>query len=110
MTTPTLRLLPLASPGCACCAPSAPSAPTPDPAAARSAAPSEAAATYRVTDMTCGHCAASATAAVRALPLVDDVHIELAASGVSTVTVTGTASPPAVRHAIEDAGYTVLVS
>lgn len=109
MTTPTLRLLPLASPGCACCAPSAPSAPTPDPAATRSAAPPEA-AVYRGTDMTCGHCAASVTAAVRALPLVDDVHIELAAGGVSTVTVTGTASPPVVRHAIEDAGYTVLVS
>ena len=109
MTTPTLRLLPLASPGCACCAPSAPSTPTPDPAATRSAAPPEA-TVYRVTDMTCGHCAASVTAAVRALPLVDDVHIELAAGGVSTVTVTGTASPPVVRHAIEDAGYTVLVS
>ena len=109
MTTPTPRLLPLASPGCACCAPSAPSAPTPDPAAARSAAPPEA-AVYRVTGMTCGHCAASVIAAVRALPLVDDVHIELAAGGVSTVAVTGTASPPVVRHAIEDAGYTVLVS
>ena len=107
MTTPTARLLPLASPGCACCVPSTPPAPTPDPAATRRAATSEASATYQVTGMTCGHCAASVTAAVRALPLVDDVHIELAAGGVSTVTVTGTASPPAVRHAIEDAGYTV---
>lgn len=110
MTTPTLRLLPLASPGCGCCAPPTPSATAPDPDAARTAASPEASAVYRVTGMTCGHCAASATAAVRALPLVDDVHIELAAGGVSTVTVTGTASPPAVRHAIEDAGYTVLVS
>ena len=41
--------------------------------------------------MTCGHCAAGVTDAVRALPRVDDVQIDLAAGGVSTITVTGDA-------------------
>lgn len=58
MTTQTPRLLPLAATGRACCAPSTPSATAPDPAATRRAATSEASATYQVTGMTCGHCAA----------------------------------------------------
>ena len=62
---------------------------------------------YQVTGMTCGHCGASVTEAVNALPQVDEVRIDLAAGGVSTVTVTGAASPETVRRAIEEAGYTV---
>ena len=58
--------------------------------------------------MTCGHCAGNVTEAVSALPQVDDVQINLAAGGVSTVTVTGGAPSEAVRRAIEEAGYTVL--
>lgn len=101
MTTPTLPLLPLASDGCGCCAP-----PTSAPAAMTDAVPDVSTA-YQVTGMTCGHCGASVTEAVNALPQVDEVRIDLAAGGVSTVTVTGAASPETVRRAIEEAGYTV---
>ena len=63
---------------------------------------------YQVTGLTCGHCAKSVTQALQALPQVDDVQIDLAAGGVSTVTVTGVVPPEMVRRAIEEAGYTVL--
>lgn len=106
MTTPTLPLLPLASDGCGCCAPPTPSATTSAPAAMTDAVPDVSTA-YQVTGMTCGHCGASVTEAVNALPQVDEVRIDLAAGGVSTVTVTGAASPETVRRAIEEAGYTV---
>ena len=39
---------------------------------------------------------------------VDDVQVDLAAGGVSTVTVTGVVPPEMVRRAIEATGYTVL--
>ena len=38
---------------------------------------------------------------------VDDVQVDLAAGGVSTVTVTGVVPPEMVRRAIEATGYTV---
>lgn len=60
--------------------------------------------------MTCGHCARHVTEAVHAVPQVNDVHIDLQSGGVSTVTVTGAASPETVRQAIDDAGYAVLSS
>lgn len=109
MTTPTSPLLPLASDGCGCCAPSTPSATVSAPAvAAATDATPDGPTVYQVTGMTCGHCAGSLTKAVSALPQVDDVQINLAAGGVSTVTVTGGAPSEAVRRAIEEAGYTVL--
>ena len=107
MTTPTLPLLPLASDGCGCCAPPTPSATTSAPAAMTDAVPDVSTA-YQVTGMTCGHCGASVTEAVNALPQVDDVRTELAAGGVSTVTVAGAASPQAVRSAIVAVGYSVI--
>lgn len=58
--------------------------------------------------MTCGHCAGSVTEAVQALTQVDDVQIDLAAGGVSTVTVTGVVPPERVRRTLEEVGYTVL--
>ena len=39
---------------------------------------------------------------------VDDVQVDLAAGGVSTVTVTGVVPPEMVRRAIEATGYNVL--
>lgn len=38
----------------------------------------------------------------------DDVQVDLAAGGVSTITVTGVVPPEMVRRAIEATGYTVL--
>lgn len=113
MTAPTPPLLPLVSTGCGCCAPATPSATT-------STAPVDAreendetpspSAVYQVAGMTCGHCARHVTEAVHAVPQVNDVHIDLQSGGVSTVTVTGAASPETVRQAIDDAGYAVLSS
>jgi copper chaperone CopZ len=60
--------------------------------------------------MTCGHCTSHVTDAVSAVPQVDNVHIDLHAGGISTVIVTGTASPEDVCQVIDDAGYTVLSS
>lgn len=108
MTTLTPPLLPLASTGCGCCAPSTPSATASRPVSTATDAAPDGPTVYQVTGMTCGHCAGSLTKAVSALPQVDDVQINLAAGGVSTVTVTGGAPSEAVRRAIEEAGYTVL--
>lgn len=107
MATPTPPLLPLASTGCGCCTPATPSA-TVAPAAAMTDATPDGPTSYQVTGMTCGHCAISVTDAVSAQPWVDDVQIDLAAGGVSTVTVTGTASRQAVIDAIAAAGYSVI--
>lgn len=109
MTTPTPRLLPPASTGCGCCAPATPSGAASAPVGTDTGATPET-AVYQVTGMTCGHCIGSVTDAVNTLPQVDDVHINLVAEGISTVSVTGTAAPESVRQAIEAADYTVLGS
>ena len=108
MTTETRRPLPMASTGCACCAP----APAPDRTvpAARTAPSAGASTAYRVEGMTCGHCVRSVTEEITALDGVTDVHVDLVAGGLSTVTVTGTAAPADVRAAVEEAGYTLPVS
>lgn len=114
MITSPPRLLPMASHSCSCCGPashadtaSIPADTASIPAASDSSTggPSP---SYQVTGLTCGHCAKSVTQALQALPQVDDVQVDLAAGGVSTVTVTGVVPPEMVRRAIEEAGYTVL--
>ena len=60
--------------------------------------------TYTVTGMTCGHCVASVTEEVTELPGVTDVQVELESG---RLTVTGDASPDAVRGAVEEAGYSL---
>ena len=57
-----------------------------------------------VAGMTCGHCVAAVTNAVRAVPGADDVTVDLKAG---RVTVTGKPDPGAVRRAIEEEGYGV---
>ncbi len=61
-------------------------------------------ATYTVTGMTCGHCVASVTEEVTALPGVDDVRVELD-GGRLTVTGDRAQDTDAVRGAVEEAGY-----
>ena len=107
MTNPPPRLLPMASHGCSCCGPASRVDTVSIPATSDSSV-GRSTPSYQVTGLTCGHCAKSVTQALQALPQVDDVQIDLAAGGVSTVTVTGVVPPEMVRRAIENAGYTVL--
>ena len=107
MITSPPRLLPMASHGCSCCGPASPADTASIPAASDSSAGASS-PSYQVTGLTCGHCAKSVTQDLQALPQVDDVQIDLAAGGVSTVTVTGVLPPEMVRRAIEEAGYTAL--
>jgi copper chaperone CopZ len=57
--------------------------------------------TYSVTGMTCGHCVSAVTSELTALPGVDAVDVDLAAGGVSTVTVTS--AEPLSREQVEGA-------
>jgi copper chaperone len=61
-------------------------------------------ATYRITGMTCDHCVRAVTEELRALPGVLDVTVQLE-SGAATVTSTEPLAGPAVRAAVEEAGY-----
>jgi copper chaperone len=63
--------------------------------------------TYGVTGMTCGHCVAAVSEEIGRLPGVQHVIVDLAAGGVSTVTVdsTGELDAAAVREAVDEAGY-----
>ncbi|MEX5299954.1 heavy-metal-associated domain-containing protein [Kocuria sp. CPCC 205292] len=109
MTPETRTPLPMLSTGCACCAP-APASEQAVPAAAAVSPAAGATASYPVEGMTCGHCARSVTEEITALEGVTEVHVDLVADGVSTVTVRGTAAPEAVRAAVEEAGYTVVTA
>jgi len=106
MTPETPQPLPMASTCCACCTPA-----SDQTAPAAEAAPSAGtSATYQVEGMTCGHCATSVTEEITALEGVTDVRIDLVAGGLSTVTVSGMATPEAVQAAVEAAGYAVVAA
>ena len=60
--------------------------------------------TYTVTGMTCGHCVSSVTEEVTELAGVTDVQVDLD-SGRLTVTADPPLGEPAVRAAVEEAGY-----
>jgi copper chaperone CopZ len=62
--------------------------------------------TYQVTGMTCGHCVASVTEEVSAVPGVTGVQVDLA-SGRVEVTADGALDDDAVVAAVEEAGYEV---
>jgi copper chaperone len=64
--------------------------------------------TLKIDGMTCGHCVASVTEELRAVPGVSDVDIDLTAGGTSTATVT-TSAPvenSVLEAAVTEAGYT----
>lgn len=63
--------------------------------------------TYTVTGMTCGHCVASVTEEVSALPGVSDVQVDLA-SGAVTVTSDAELDRAAVAGAVDEAGYALV--
>lgn len=60
---------------------------------------------FQVADMTCGHCTASVTRAVKALDAAAQVTIDLASHRVEVQSARGAEE---VRRAIEVAGYTPL--
>ena len=57
---------------------------------------------FQVTDMTCGHCAATITKAVKAVDSAAEVHIDLAAHRVQ---VASDVDAALLQTAIRDAGY-----
>ncbi len=61
----------------------------------------------KVSGMTCGHCVAAVSKAVRAVPRVEDVAVDLAKGEVA---VKGNPDPDAVRAAIVEEGYEVLAA
>jgi copper chaperone len=62
--------------------------------------------TYKVTGMTCEHCANAVTTEVSALHGVSAVQVQLVPNGVSLVTVTAVAllPDPEVSAALDEAG------
>lgn len=91
--------------GCSCCDTSAPSARAETIPAAQQAE-------ILVQGMSCSHCVASVTEQLSALDDVQNVTIELAPGGVSTVTISSTTPLDAnrVRAAVEEAGYSLAPS
>lgn len=63
--------------------------------------------TFTVTGMTCGHCVASVTEEVGALPGVSDVQVDLA-SGAVTVTAESELDRASVAAAVDEAGYALV--
>ena len=61
-------------------------------------------AQFKVTGMTCGHCAASVTEEVSEISGVTDVQVDLATGAVS-VTSDQPLSEADVKTAVEEAGY-----
>jgi len=67
--------------------------------------------TYSVSGMTCAHCVTAVTEEISEISGVSAVDIELHEKAQSKVTVTSTAPLPlnAVRDAVDEAGYTLVV-
>lgn len=63
-----------------------------------------------VAGMTCGHCVASVTEELSAIPGVTDVAVDLVSGGNSPVTITASTgpTPEAVAAAVDEAGYEVV--
>ena len=62
--------------------------------------------TYKVTGLTCGHCANAVTEELRGIDGVSEVSVDLVAGGTSTVTVTSATdlSEQEVTTALDEAG------
>lgn len=60
---------------------------------------------YKVGGMMCGHCASSVERALKSIPGVESVVIDLAAG---TVTVIGEVSAETVAEAVENIGFEFL--
>jgi copper chaperone len=63
--------------------------------------------TLKVEGMTCGGCVASVTRVLKATPGVDDAVVRLDARSATVTFDPAWTSVPALKSAIEDAGYAV---
>lgn len=61
--------------------------------------------TLKIEGMMCKHCQARVEKALKAVPSVEAVTVDLEAK---TAEVTGSAAPEALKKAVLDAGYQVL--
>ena len=61
----------------------------------------------KITGMTCGHCVAAVTKAIRAVPGVQDAQVDLASG---SARVQGSADAQALVSAVQDEGYTAQVA
>ncbi|WP_427018065.1 heavy-metal-associated domain-containing protein [Pseudarthrobacter sp. P1] len=96
-TPELLTLTPAAESPCACCSTGASAAALTDISGT----------TYGLQGLTCGHCVQTVETAVSTVAGVESASIDLATGGTSTLTVSGTADPAAVRAAVALAGYAV---
>ena len=63
--------------------------------------------TFRVDDMTCGHCAAAVSTEIGKLPGVQDVSVDVP-TGQVTVSSEAPLDRAAVREAVDEAGYELV--
>ncbi|MEW9897341.1 heavy-metal-associated domain-containing protein [Chitinivorax sp. PXF-14] len=61
----------------------------------------------KVSGMSCGGCVSSVTKALKAVPGVSEVEVELASGAVHVTFDASQAGAEALRQAVEDAGYDV---
>jgi len=64
--------------------------------------------TMNVKGMSCGGCVASVTRVLKAVPGVSDVAVQLSPGTARVTFDPATTAAPALRSAIEDAGYDVV--
>ena len=64
--------------------------------------------TMNVSGMSCGGCVASVTRVLKAVPGVSDVEVSLSPGTVKVSFDPARTAAPALRSAIEDAGYDVV--
>ena len=60
----------------------------------------------QITGMTCGHCVAAVTKALKAVPGTQDAQVDLASG---RATVQGSAAPETLAKAVADEGYEAAV-
>ena len=103
--------LTLSGSGCACCAVDAtPTHLTVERADAAAHDPARNVAEFGVEGMTCGNCVRHVSEELSAVHGVESVGVELAAGGVSTVTVRSSSpvDAAAIAAAVAEAGYEVV--
>lgn len=63
----------------------------------------------KIAGMQCEHCRKSVAEAIKAVPGVKEVSVDLAGGVATAIFEPGAASPEAIRKAVQTAGYTVKI-